>query len=186
MINVREARPADAAAIARVHVETWRTTYAGILPDAYLAGLSAAEREQVWRRVLVSDPDGEPGTEGHAPRPPVILVAEDPEEGVVGFAAAGPPRQTPGFDAEVYAIYVLQPHQGRGAGLQLTREAVARLVAEGMRSLVVWVLADNPACGFYEALGGRLVGTRMTEIGGTAYLTNAYGWQDMRALAAPG
>ena len=40
MIAIRRARPVDAAAIAAVHVAAWRSTYPGILPDAFLANLS--------------------------------------------------------------------------------------------------------------------------------------------------
>ena len=40
MICVRRARPSDAAAIGAIHVATWRNTYAGVLPEEYLAGLS--------------------------------------------------------------------------------------------------------------------------------------------------
>ena len=43
---IREASPTDAAAIARVHVDSWRTTYAGIVPADYLANLSYTRREQ--------------------------------------------------------------------------------------------------------------------------------------------
>ena len=40
MIRIRRAHKSDAAAIGRVHVETWQATYAGLLPDAMLAGMS--------------------------------------------------------------------------------------------------------------------------------------------------
>ena len=32
-MKVREARASDAAAIARVHVDSWQTTYAHVLPQ---------------------------------------------------------------------------------------------------------------------------------------------------------
>jgi hypothetical protein len=41
---IREAAPADAPGIARVHVDTWRTTYQGIVPDQFLARLSYEAR----------------------------------------------------------------------------------------------------------------------------------------------
>ena len=37
VFNIRPATPADAAEIARVHVASWRETYAGVLPGAVLA-----------------------------------------------------------------------------------------------------------------------------------------------------
>jgi len=45
---IREASLTDTAAIARVHVDSWRITYAGIVPADYLAKLSYAQREQFW------------------------------------------------------------------------------------------------------------------------------------------
>jgi hypothetical protein len=49
---IREAKITDAAAIAKVHVDSWRTTYVGIVPTAYLAGLSHEQRAEEWRRTL--------------------------------------------------------------------------------------------------------------------------------------
>ena len=39
-MRIRAAKPADAGSLARVHVDSWRSTYTGILPDEFLAGLS--------------------------------------------------------------------------------------------------------------------------------------------------
>ena len=55
-IMIRAARPADARAIARLDVETWRTTYAGMLSTSYLLGLSAPRREAGWRSVILREP----------------------------------------------------------------------------------------------------------------------------------
>ena len=49
MPSVRPARPADAEAIARVYVETWRAAYVGLLPDRVLLDLSL-------ERVLAANP----------------------------------------------------------------------------------------------------------------------------------
>ena len=54
-MRIREAGPADIPAIARVTVDTWRTTYRGILPDDLLANLSYPQREQVWTRALANN-----------------------------------------------------------------------------------------------------------------------------------
>jgi len=45
MVEIRAARVGDAAALAGVHVATWRAAYAGLLPDELLRSLSVAERE---------------------------------------------------------------------------------------------------------------------------------------------
>ncbi len=46
-ITIRTARPGDARRIARLDVETWRATYAGILTTQFLVGLSTAARRGV-------------------------------------------------------------------------------------------------------------------------------------------
>jgi len=70
MASIRTATQEDAPSITRVQIETWRTTYRGIVPDAYLAGLDAEQRTIRWREHLKS--------------PERILVAELGGE-VVGF-----------------------------------------------------------------------------------------------------
>jgi hypothetical protein len=78
---IREAGITDAATIARVHVDSWRTTYVGIVPIDYLAGLSYEQREEKWRRIL-SMPAGLE----------CVYVAEDATGNVIGFACGGPER----------------------------------------------------------------------------------------------
>ena len=52
IFRVRSATPADANGIARVQVDTWRTTYGGIVPDAHLDALSYRHRESVWQQII--------------------------------------------------------------------------------------------------------------------------------------
>jgi hypothetical protein len=42
---------------------------------------------------------------------------------------------------------------------------------------MLWVLADNPTRGFYEALGGRLLGEQPIQIGNDSLAEVAYGWE---------
>ena len=53
MIAVRRARPDDASGIAAVHVAAWRSAYAGILEDGYLAGLSEARLAGFYHRAIL-------------------------------------------------------------------------------------------------------------------------------------
>src|SRR5437868_8464923 len=144
-VHIRTANVHDAVAIARVHVESWRTTYAGIVPDDFLACLSYTQREQLWRQIL-TDSD----------TPGVVYVAEDDRGQVVGFGSGGPERSgNLVYTGELYAIYLLAPYQGQGIGRQLMRTLVHRLVQDGRTALLLWVLAANPARQFYDRLGGR-------------------------------
>ncbi len=90
----------DAKAIARVHIDTWRHTYAGVMPAEYLAGLRYDRSRRGWESFLVRE-----GVR--------VFVADDPEAGVVGFASAGPNTSTgdeggerPAYESNLYAIWV--------------------------------------------------------------------------------
>jgi ribosomal protein S18 acetylase RimI-like enzyme len=169
---IREARPEDAAAIARIHVDSWRSTYKGIVPDEHLAGLSYERREQGWREAL-SNPDNRS----------FVYVAEDEAGNVVGFASGGPEREGhPDYKGELYAIYLFAQFQRRGLGRQLTQAVARRLLKAGISSMLVWVLADNPGRAFYEALGGTYLSEKKITIGEKELVEVAYGWRDIRVL----
>ena len=51
-MEVLAATSEDCRAVAEVHVESWQHAYRGILPEQYLASLSVAEREAMWRRMV--------------------------------------------------------------------------------------------------------------------------------------
>jgi GNAT superfamily N-acetyltransferase len=172
-VLIRAAQLADAAAIATVHVDSWRTTYAGILPDDYLANLSYAQREQLWRDIL-STPTGAE----------FVYVAEDAGGNVIGFAAGGAERSGDAvYRGELYAMYLRDRYHRRGIGRHLTMAVVNRLLHEGASSMLVWVLAANPSRAFYEALGGQQVSEKSVTIGGVPCVEVAYGWLDLRGLA---
>jgi GNAT superfamily N-acetyltransferase len=172
-MRIRVADVDDAAAIARVHVDAWRTTYVGIVPDGYLAGLSYDEREKDWRESL-ADRAGREFT----------LVAENDQRAIVGFATGGPEREgNADYRAELRAIYLLADSRRIGIGRRLVAGVAKRLVETGFDSMLVWVLADNPSRGFYEALGGKFVTEKLVEIGGARLAEVAYGWREIRQLA---
>ena len=176
-VTIRTANPADAAPIARVHIDSWRTTYEGIVPAEYLANLSYRDRESMWNEALSTE---QPATS--------IFVAETESGDVVGFASAGPEREgNPTYRAELYAIYLLQEHQNRGLGRRLVSTIARSLSANGFNSMLLWVLEDNhPACRFYESHGGKRIGKRTVTFGGAHLQEVSYGWTDITALAQSG
>ena len=63
---------------------------------------------------------------------------------VVGFITGGPIREPiQSYDAELYAIYLLQPAQGQGMGRQLLQELATSLRSNGIQSMVVWGRAKS-------------------------------------------
>ena len=164
---VRQAGSEDATAIARVHVDTWRTAYRGLLPDDFLAALDEAGYAERWRRTL---------TDGNGR----VYVAEDGRH-TVGFASGGPERAgEDGFTGELYAIYVLQEAQGRGHGRRLVQAVVQGLREMGLPNMIVWVLRDNHnARHFYERLGGTYVRSQPITIGSALLQEVSYGWKSL-------
>src|SRR6478609_9244795 len=65
-LSVRTARPEDAADLARVYIESWQDTYAGVLSHALLAAMSHKGHTARWRGTIRT-PD----------RSGAVLVAED-------------------------------------------------------------------------------------------------------------
>lgn len=169
VVPVRLAQPADAEAIAQVHVQAWDETYAGILPPARIARASPRDRLTLWQRTL--------GGGG-----PTVFVAA-PEGRVAGFLTLGRQRSAglreQGFAAEVSALYLLRAVQGRGLGRALMSVAAHRLLDEGASGLALWALtANRQACGFYRALGGAEVAQRSDSDGPQT----AFGWRAVEVL----
>ena len=172
-LQIRAAIPEDAASMARVHVDSWRSTYAGIVPAEYLSSLSYRNREAAWKQLLTTD---RPGTS--------YFVAETEGDGIVGFANAGPEREGDRiYRGELYAIYILEEYQHMGLGRRLVSCVTRRLLTDGFNSMLLWVLEDNhPACRFYESLGGERVGRKTVAIGGADLVEVSYGWRDITDL----
>jgi ribosomal protein S18 acetylase RimI-like enzyme len=171
-IIIRQATLEDAAGITKVHIDTWRTTYRGIVPDEFLANMSYEERTQRWTNIF----NNSEGKSYH-------FVAENDDGCIVGFVSGGVNRdEHPRYQSELYAIYILEAYHGQGIGKRLTVALVERLLQMGLDSMILWVIAVNPARRFYEALGGQLVGTQQFEIAGASIDEVAYGWPDIRTL----
>jgi ribosomal protein S18 acetylase RimI-like enzyme len=161
---VRAATLDDAPAIAHVHVASWRSTYRTMLPADFLVSLDEAGYADRWMRFM-----GDRSSR-------VYVVEEDGE--VVGFASGGRERaEEPGYNGELYAIYLADDFQGRGHGRELVRAVVAGLREIGLEEMIIWVLRDNaPARGFYERLGGAYVRSQPITIGSATLEEVSYGW----------
>jgi ribosomal protein S18 acetylase RimI-like enzyme len=170
-IVVRAATRADAAAIARVQHESWRTTYAGILPLDVINSVTGHRDASEWQRRLEREtPDA------------ATWIAERGGK-IVGFASCGPARaDVERLDGEIYALYVLQKHQRRGVGRELVRECARHFVRHGVFGFFLWVLRANRARMFYEALGGEALAEKIERLGKHDFAEIAYGWRDLTAL----
>ncbi len=184
MISIRRARPADAPAIGEIHAQVWRSSYAGILPEAYLAALSAVRLAGFYQRAILDRRDG------HAVFVAVAGGAEAPSAGpvagsaVVGFASGGRARRPGIADGEVETLYLLEDWRERGAGRRLMRAMGAHLRVMGCRSAMLWVLRENPTRWFYSHLGGHEAAREAIRVGGQMVEQTAYVWDPIEALLA--
>jgi ribosomal protein S18 acetylase RimI-like enzyme len=140
-MELRPAVPADALAVARVHVRAWQIGYRGLLPAAYLDSLRAEDRAA---RYTFDRTDG-----------PRTTVAIDAGE-LVGFATI--------HGAELCALHVDPAAWGRGVGRALIAQARADLAAAGAAEAHVWVLVGNArAERFYQRDGWTADGARRSD-----------------------
>jgi len=173
-VGIRRARPGDAPAIARVRVDSWRTTYRGMIPDAYLDGMQVEASTALWDRVLTAGPNTT-----------CVFVAVNDSD-VVGFSCGNrlvEPKH--GFDAELAAVYLRREFQRAGLGRQLVGAVAEAQRANQATGLITWVIAGNKAARtFYEGLGGELVVEQPFQWDGMDLVEAAYSWRDLDALAA--
>lgn len=171
---IRLAQPADALAIATVHVASWQAAYTGLVPQPYLDSLSIADFTTRWQTWL------SPQQSNHT-----VLVAEI-EDSVSGFVGGGPIRTPrPPFEAELYAIYLLPSVQRRGVGRQLFDRLIQAFSAQNYQSLLLWSLRHNPSTGFYERMGGQPIADETIGIGDTELPTRAFGWHTLPLSSHP-
>jgi ribosomal protein S18 acetylase RimI-like enzyme len=172
-IVIRPAHADDAGAIARVRVDSWRETYRGMIPQAYLDAMKLEESRTLWEKVLTAGSDAVS-----------VLVAESGAE-IVGFGSGNmlaEPKH--GFDAELSAVYVRRGYQRAGIGRRLVVETAWSLRARGASGLIVWVIAGNKgARAFYERLGAELVLEQAFQWDGMDLAEAGYGWRTLEALA---
>jgi len=164
-VNIRQARPDDAAAVARVYIESWHDAYPGIIPAQMLCAMTPKGQTSRWQAAIAAR-----GRE-------CVLVAELGRHGIVGMTSFGPSRDTSfGFDGEVYTLYGDPTFFGFGAGRSLMRAAFVNLRQQGFASCVIWAHAKNNARFFYEKMGGRVVAERTMRMMGDAIPEAGFGW----------
>jgi ribosomal protein S18 acetylase RimI-like enzyme len=166
------AGPGDAVDLARVHVEAWRQTYPGMLPQVYLDRMSVAAHARRWRYRLMNSSE-------------VTLVAES-AQGLAGYCSGDLERGGARLGgAEISTLYILKRAQRSGLGRRLLTATARALAARGATSLVIWVLRDNAgARRFYETMGGACERERDEPIAGGLVASVAYRWSDIAELVA--
>lgn len=141
---IRPALPDDGPAMAEVHVAAWRSTYVGIMPDEFLAGLDVATIAQRWAGLVAGDTDDE-----------VRHLLAEVAGHVVGISTAGAARDhMPAVVGELRQINLHPDSWGKGYGTLLHDAQVRELADMGFESAYLWVAEGNDrARRFYGVRG---------------------------------
>ncbi len=147
---IRSATQNDRLAIGHIYCEGWKAGYRGLIPDAFLDGLTDES----------CAPPAVPSSG--------VLVFEAEDGLLTGVVRFGPMRVSPdGHTGEIQSIYVLPDHWRMGAGKALFEGAALQLRKEGYTSLFIWALTGNRrAAAFYARMGMTACDCRFIEIGG--------------------
>ncbi|MCB5260864.1 MAG: GNAT family N-acetyltransferase [Candidatus Cloacimonetes bacterium] len=166
-MTIRRAKQEDIEAIAACHIQSWRETYPGIMPQEKLEAMNITASMRNWQYTLDQEQ--------------VFLVAEASGT-ICGFAAGGDNRSNQDCEtgigdscsAELGALYLIQKFQGLGIGRALFECFCKEVLALGHQNMVVWVAQQNVSCGFYAHMGGELVDKKMLKVINTSVPVIAY------------
>lgn len=165
-MNIRRAKITDAAEIAEVHVKSWQQSYRGLIEDDYLSQMSVTEREQRWNEWLKQ--------EAH-----IVLVLEDEKHHLCGFISGGSIRSQHQYEGEIYAFYLLKAVQQKGHGTRMLKAFSKELTSIGKKSMIVWVLKDNPSKQAYISTGGKKIDEEQITVGTQHLFEECFAWDDI-------
>ncbi|MUK88769.1 GNAT family N-acetyltransferase [Ornithinibacillus sp. L9] len=173
MFTIRKGNFEDAEQIADVHVSSWKSTYQELLDEKDLSNITYENRKTLWETILKIQKQDQC----------VYIIKQNEDDKIIGFISGGPERtKNFNYDGEIYSIYLLDEYQKKGLGARLLKVFAERMKVLGYRSILVWVLTQNPSSRFYERYQAKPIGTEKVTIGQGTYQETAYGWGNIDDL----
>ncbi len=172
-MNIREAKLSDTEAIARVYVDSWKSTYKNIIPDSFLERMTYEKRIPQWINNISRANN-------------YVYVAETNDGEIVGVADGGK-RETNQFEnsGDLTSIYISKEYQGQGIGKKLVERLFSKFKELGYQRIFVEVLDDNKSKFFYEKMGAEFYGLTTTEVQGKELSLVIYEWKDVNSVLMP-
>jgi ribosomal protein S18 acetylase RimI-like enzyme len=144
-VKIVKASVDDIHGIAKVHVDSWKETYKGIVSDSFLSTLTYENREKQWKEAFEFHKNSDVWH---------MYVARNKAGEIIGFIRGGRSRDDK-RSGEIYAVYLLRNCHGQGIGKSLMISSMQHLARAGFETCQVCVLKENPALHFYKKLGAK-------------------------------
>ena len=162
-MKIRRAKQSDLQGIASIHIESWKDSYADVLPAEFLAGQIKRDLERHWNDIEIQNED-------------IVLVAE--EISLVGFIAVWC-HPIPFIDN----LHVRPVQRSKKVGSSLMEAAAKELINAGHKTAYLWVFESNEkAIRFYERLGGIKREQSMKNVFGYDVLSRKIEWDDLSKI----
>jgi ribosomal protein S18 acetylase RimI-like enzyme len=169
---IREATIDDVYGIAKVHVDTWNSTYANIVPNEYLQDRTYKSQEERWlKRLFKNEYTKE-----------ILYVAVTLDGEVVGFICGSSKNEDMEFKGTISTIYISESYQRQGIGKQLVKVIVEKLHRDEVEKLIIWALEENQFCKFYEKIGGKQTLKKTVNMGGRELIEIGFTWTNLKQL----
>ena len=161
---IRQVEFEDIPRVVEIQIAGWKTAYRGIIDDNYLDNLDAEEKKVKRKRDFGKSPFVVAVLDGKIVSFCRYLYEVFSDDGI-------------GFDSEIMALYVDPELKGKGIGKELFEYVKNDLKEHGKKKTILWCLKENyPSRGFYEKMGGEIVGEHGIEIGGKIYPEVGFGY----------
>lgn len=170
-MKIREANISDEKGIGKVHVDSWLSTYKGLIPDEKLNQLSYKKSEKKWKQNI----------ENSLRSPEEILLVAEVDGEIIGFCNGGLNKdiKTQEYQSCLSAIYILKEFQRKGIGKNLISKFVEYIQKLNLNSMLIWVLEENQSRAFYEKMGGLVVAETDYEFSGKLLKAIGFGWKNL-------
>jgi GNAT superfamily N-acetyltransferase len=169
VIKLIEAQLSDYRDIAKLHADSWKRNYRGILSDNYLDNEAYIDRLDTWYRRLYKPVENQ------------IVTLAVLNRDIVGFCCTML-NDDPLYGSLIDNLHVSESMQKSGIGKMLIKDAAGTIVKKALTpKMYLWVYeANTNARKVYEHLGGTNFETLMkTGNDGTAVRTCRYTWNDV-------
>jgi len=138
-ITLRKALPVDVHDIARIHVNSWKTAFEGLMPQKYINGYTCSSRIDEWNRVIKTNAE-------------TVVVAECDSKvvGLMSYSAHLHLLDT----LELSKIYLCPTVYGKSIGSKFMNYLMNEAEAKGIKVINLYVLDNNEsAIRFYMKHG---------------------------------